>query len=333
MRATDESRLPVVRYARTAMRLPTAHPLSLCLLAGLTAFGLTAHPAVASAPLTLSSGLNETRTTIPVTIDGQRASCVLDTGSSVMLVSPALAHAAGLRGDAGTFEVAPDGRSYADRQTQIARLEAGSYTMQNVRALISSNLTGYNALCGYDFFTHFPLLIDRAHRSVTLFPDPKAIAHLHCLPVNLSPHVPLATVEVNGTWLNQIVLDSGMAGGGALWENLRARLRQPLVADANYLTTRSAIADGFSCGASAWVRFASNMPASSMPICTERQRPDGYNGILETNLPGVHAMAVDYAHRRICFDVVAFSQPWAAAKAPALRSNAWSRFNALRSPP
>jgi hypothetical protein len=76
---------------------------------------------------------------------------------------------------------------------------------------------------------------------------------------------------------------------------------------------------GFSCGASAFVRFAMGTATSSMPMCTEEERPDGYNGIIETNLPAMHAMAVDYPHRRICFDVESLSQ-------------AWSRFNNLRSP-
>ena len=74
-----------------------------------------------------------------------------------------LAQAARLPGRAGTFEVAPDGRTYVDRQTEIASFGVAGYALRNVPALISSNLTGYSALCGYDFFTHFPTLIDRAH--------------------------------------------------------------------------------------------------------------------------------------------------------------------------
>jgi hypothetical protein len=130
--------------------------------------------------------------------------------------------------------------------------------------------------------------------------------------------VPLATVEINGTWLNQIVLDSGMSGGGALWNGVRERLRSPLVSNASDMD-QPPMRHGFSCGASAFVRFATGTATSSMPMCTEAERPDGYNGIIETNLPDVHAMAVDYPHRRICFDVASFSQ-------------AWSRFNNLRSP-
>ncbi len=74
-----------------------------------------------------------------------------------------------------------------------------------------------------------------------------------------------------------------------------------------------------------------------MPICTEPQRPDGYNGIIETNLSSVHAMAIDYPHRRICFDVSDYfevampSVPAPSVPAPAGR-NAWARFNDLRPP-
>jgi hypothetical protein len=69
-----------------------------------------------------------------------------------------------------------------------------------------------------------------------------------------------------------------------------------------------------------------------MPICTEAQRPDGYNGIIETNLSSVHAMAVDYPHHRICFDVAASSQTWPVAKSAGVTSGAWSRFESLRPP-
>ena len=197
-------------------------------------------------------------------------------------------------------------------------------------------LTGYSALCGYDFLTHFPTLIDRDRRLVTLFPAPSKVAHLHCVPVELSSKVALATVEINGTWLNEVVLDSGMAGGGALWEGVRTRLRQPLVGDADYYPSTPQMSNGFTCGATASVRYAAGTAETEMPICTEPRRPDGYNGIIETNLPSVHLLAIDYPHKRICFDVNEFTQAYAPApppaKAAASISEAWARFNSLRPP-
>lgn len=334
MRGADESRSLVVPYARAVIRATFRISL-LCLALG-GSFALIArdaHPASAAASVTLPSGSNETRTTIPVTINGQRATCVLDTGSSAVLVSPGLAQQARLAAHAGTFEVAPDGRTYVDHQTEIARLGVAGYTLRDVPALISSNLTGYNALCGYDFLTRFPTLIDHDRRTVTLFPASSRLASMHCLPIDLSPHVPLATVEINGTWLNHVVLDSGMAGGGALWEGVRSRLHQPLVANANYETMPQAVQNGFACGAIASVRFAPGTPQSSMPICTEPQRPDGYNGIIETDLPSIHAMAVDYPHRRICFDMGGYPAALAPSVAAPSARSAWSRFNYLRPPP
>jgi hypothetical protein len=334
MRAADESRSLVVRYARPAMSSPAFRALvfALCLGAGIAAIAGDAHRAAAAAPVTLTSGSNGTRATIPVSIDGQRASCVLDTGTSAILVSPSVAQAARLGASAGTFELAPDGRTYVDRQTEIPHLAVAGYSLNNVPALISSNLTGSTALCGYDFFARFPTLIDRDHRAVTLFPAPSRLAHLHCLQVNLTPHVPLATVEINDTWVSHIVLDSGMSGGGALWDGVRSQLRHPLVADANYETMPAGIRDGFACGALASVRYAAGAPLSSMPICTEPQRPDGYNGIIETNLPSVHTMAVDYPHQRICFGVSANAPVGAPIYSAAANRGAWSRFNALRPP-
>jgi hypothetical protein len=307
MKGADESRCGVVLYARKVMRPTTALVLFLC------CFGR------APASVTLSSGLSATRTTIPVSFDGRRASCVLDTGSSAIILSPMLARYVGLVGERGTFEVAPDGQTYADRETRIPRFTVAGYLLRDIHALISSHLSGYSALCGYDFFMRFPTLIDRERSTVTLYPAASKFARLHCLPVSLSPRVPLAKVEINGTWLSQIVLDSGMAGGGALWDAVRSRLRNPLVSNAAYPMNRAGFDSGFSCGNSAVVRFAAGTPASSIPICTEPGRPDGYNGIIETNLPGVHAMAVDYPHRRICFGLTNLTA-------------AWARFNNLRSP-
>ncbi|HEY6450884.1 MAG TPA: retropepsin-like aspartic protease, partial [Candidatus Cybelea sp.] len=260
----------------------------LCLGLGAVAIAAQTHRALAAASVTLASGLNETRATIPVTVDGLRATCVLDTGTSAILVSPSLAEAARLDARAGSFEVAPDGKTYVDRQTEIPRFGVAGYALHNVPALISSNLTGNNALCGYDFFTRFPTLIDRDRNQVTLFPASSRLARMHCLSIDLSPHVPLATVEINDTWVSHIVLDSGMAGGGALWDAVRPQLRRALVANADYETMPSAIREGFACGAIASVRYAAGTPQSPMPICTEPQRPDGYNGIIETNLPTVH---------------------------------------------
>jgi hypothetical protein len=252
-----------------------------------------------------------------VTFNGWRTSCILDTGSSAIIVSPLLARDVGLAGERGTFEVAPDGRTYADRESTVSRFAVAGHTLRNLHALISSHLTGYSALCGYDFFMRFPTLIDREHSAVTLFPAASKIARMHCLPVNLAPRVPLARVEINGTWLSQIVLDSGMAGGGALWDGVRSRLHSPLASNSGYGMNRGGFSNYLSCEGSALIRLAAATAASSIPICTEPERPDGYNGIIETNLPSVHAMAVDYPHRRICFDV-------------ASSSPAWARFNNLR---
>lgn len=317
---------------RRALRVTV---LSLASAAGIAVLGAAGYRASASGPVVISSGTNATRTTIPVTIDGQRATCVLDTGTSAIIVSPWLAQAAHLSPHAGTFEVAPDGHTYVDRQTEIARFGVASYTLRDLPALISPNISGGNALCGYDFFARFPTLIDRDHKQVTLFPAASKLAHLRCITVDLTPRVPLATIEINDTWLSHIVLDSGMAGGGALWDGVRDDLHRPLVANANYETMPAAVRQGFACGSVASVRYTPGSPLSSMPICTEPRRPDGYNGIIETNLPTVHAMAVDYAHRRICFDVGGYSDvamPSTPTPAATPWRDAWSRFNSLRPP-
>jgi hypothetical protein len=47
-----------------------------------------------------------------------------------------------------------------------------------------------------------------------------------------------------------------------------------------------------------------------MALCSADSHPDGYNGIIETNLPNVHQMFVDYAQHRICFDLPNAIDPW-----------------------
>ncbi len=335
MRAADESPRLMLRYAKL-MRWTTFAALTLALCTALTAFALlstrTHLLASAPAPVTLETQANATRAAIPVTIDGHAASCILDTGTSTILVSPSVAHAARLISTAGTFELAPDGHTSVDRQTSIARFGVAGYVIRGVPALISANLSGNSALCGYDFFAHFPALIDRDRQRVTLFPHAASLDRLRCLVIDVSPHVPLASIEINGTWVRNIVLDSGMAGGGALWDGVRSQLRQPLVTDAAYQTEPSAARAGLACGSSASVRFTSGTPVNAMPICTESQRPDGYNGIIETNLPSIHAMAVDYPHHRICFDIRGSSELTSSPASADIRENAWSRFNYLRPP-
>jgi hypothetical protein len=306
---------------------------SLCLAAAIAISG-SARPALAAAegPVTIASRLNQTRPSIPVSINGARFACVLDTGTSAIIVAPWVAQATRLPLRATTYELSPDGHTYSDRHTVIARFAVGGYVERNVSALVSSNLTGADALCGYDFFARFPTLIDRDRQSVTLFPTASALHRLHCLLVDLSPRVPLATVQINGTWVDHIVLDSGMVGGGALWDGVRDRLREPLIASSDYETDPAAIREGLACGTTANVRFVNNAPGSSMPICTEPERPDGYNGILETYLPTIHAMAVDYPHRRMCFDSNGASE-FASEPVTGFTRDAWGRFNDLRGNP
>ncbi len=91
-------------------------------------------------------------------------------------------------------------------------------------------------------FQHSSIAIGTRSRSS---PTSSRLARMHCLSVDLSPHVPLATVEINDTWVSHIVLDSGMAGGGALWDAVRPQLRRALVANTDYETMPSADSRGF----------------------------------------------------------------------------------------
>jgi hypothetical protein len=291
MRAIDES--PRTRYAGDNMKATILAAL-LGLFVGLFV-ALTA-PLVARAsddfphaPVTMASGLDMSRATIPVDVDGHRYACVLDTGTSAMLVSQSVAQSVGLKPEVPIDEIAPDGLRYADWHTHLAQFAVAGYWMHDLPALISSKLAGNTVLCGYDFFAQIPTLIDRDRQLVTLFPTIATLDRMHCMPVDLRPRVPVARVQVNGAWIDNIVLDSGMVGGAAIWNGA---LRQMPPAPA---------APGFACGFNATIGFLGGSAASSIPMCTSMQPPDGYNGIVETNLPAVHALAIDYPNRRMCF--------------------------------
>lgn len=253
------------------------------------------------APIAMSSGLDLTRATIAVAINGRRYACVLDTGTSTMLVSQAVAQAAALPLEAPVEEIAPDGLRYADRHAHIERFEAGGYAMRDLPALVSSKLSGDTVLCGYDFFARIPTLIDRDTRVVTLFPPTATLDRMRCLPIDLTAHVPVASLHINGAWLDGVVLDSGMVGGGAIWAGAAGRFAPPLTVAPGYQSDPRAARNGLVCGLNATIGLFDGAAGDTIALCTSSRRPDGYNGILETNLPTVHQIAIDYPRRRLCF--------------------------------
>jgi hypothetical protein len=252
-----------------------------------------------NAPIVLSAGTDRARTTIPVSINGVQVQCVLDTGASTMLLSQEIASIAGLTPENGIDEIAPDGLRYAGHTARIAQLDVGGVTLRNLPALISSNRSNAQALCGYDFFLHFRTLIDRDRSLVTLFPPDYALNNMRCLRVDLSSRVPVSTVLINGTPLSNVVLDSGMSGGGILWNGALTKLAHPLEPQvgAGYDRGQS----NLSCGRSAMAAFFSDLPAAFVELCASPMPPAGYDGMLQTNLSTVHPLGIDYAGRRVCF--------------------------------
>jgi hypothetical protein len=242
----------------------------------------------ATSPVVIGSGLDGTRATIPVQVDGHAERCVVDTGASVMLLSEGTARDAGLQLGMPLQEIAPDGRRYADYQTTISDFTAGNYTAHDMPARISSNLPSDVMLCGYDFLSRVPVLIDRDHSQVTLFPGTDSVNRMHCSPIDLTPRVPLGSIDVNGTKIDNVVLDSGATGGGVLWSGAGSNLMP-----AQY---------GMNCGQNAGIAFYDGGPVAQLQLCTSPQRPDGYNGLVETNAATIHKMAIDYPNRRLCFD-------------------------------
>ncbi len=269
----------------------TINAALLVLLLGITSPALGRAAASAHAPVILASGLDRSRATIPVDVNGRRYACVLDTGTSAILVSQSLAQSVGLNAEAPVDEIAPDGLRYADTNTHLARLDVAGFAIRDLPALISSKLRGNTMLCGYDFFAQIPTLIDRDRQEVTLFPTVATLDRMRCLAVDLAARVPIARLLVDGAWVNDVVLDSGMVGGGAIWNGAVSMLPP------------APSGTGLACGYSVTIGLFDGLPLSQIPLCTSSQRPDGHNGIVETNLPYVHALAVDYPNRRLCFSV------------------------------
>jgi hypothetical protein len=114
---------------------------------------------------------------------------------------------------------------------------------------------------------------------------------MRCLPVDLSSRVPTARLQINGAWIDRIVLDSGMVGGGAIRNGVVSGLPQ------------APAGMRLACGYHAVIGLFDGLASGLIPLCSSLQPPDGYNGIVETNLPSVHALAVDYPNRRLCFSV------------------------------
>jgi gag-polyprotein putative aspartyl protease len=252
-----------------------------------------------NAPIVLNAGTDHARTTIPVSINGVQVQCVLDTGASTMLLSQAIASVAGIAPGRSVDEVSPDGLRYTGHASQIAQFGVGGATVRDLPVLISSNQSNAQALCGYGFFAHFPTLIDRDRSQVTLFPATYALNNMRCLRVDLTSHVPVSTVLINGTPLSNVVLDSGMSGGGILWNGALSKLAHPLVPriSAGYQAGQSDL----SCGRSAMAAFFADVPAAFVELCSSATPPAGFDGMLQTNLSTVHQIGIDYAARRVCF--------------------------------
>lgn len=252
-----------------------------------------------NAPIVLDAGTDHARTTIPVSVNGVQVQCVLDTGASTMLLSQAIASVAGIAPGRSVDEVSPDGLRYVGHASQIAQFGVGGATVRDLPVLISSNQSNAQALCGYGFFAHFPTLIDRDRSQVTLFPADYTFNTMRCLRVDLSSHVPVSTVLIDGTPLSNVVLDSGMSGGGILWNGALSKLAHPLVArtSAGYQPGQSDL----SCGRNAMAAFFSDVPAAFVQLCSSATPPAGFDGMLQTNLSTVHRIGIDYAARRVCF--------------------------------
>ena len=256
------------------MKPLAVRPLLVLLCLGCERRGMIAasHRAAAAASVTIGSGWNSTRTTIPVTIVRAR-----ELRARHRNVGDYRFAVAGRLGRGFTAGPEPSRLRPTDAPTSTVRprsrtLASAGDSLHDVPALISSNLTGYGRALRLRLLRAF----SDAHRSRPppshALPQPLRVSRAYTACRLISrPAFRSPPFKINDTWLSHIVLDSGMAGGGALWDGVRGELHRPLVANADYETMPSAVRDGFACGALASIRYA---PSSAESACRSAPSPN-----------------------------------------------------------
>jgi aspartyl protease family protein len=107
---------------------------------------------------------------VPALVNGRRGRFLLDTGSSVVVVGPGLAAAAGLRGVPGREPVELQtlgGRTRGPSATATS-LQVGEAVLHDVPIVLHDPGPGVDGILGNTFLGHYQVTLDADHRQLAL---------------------------------------------------------------------------------------------------------------------------------------------------------------------
>ncbi len=118
---------------------------------------------------------------VNVTVNGQRGRFLLDTGSSVVVIGPALASAAGLMPAPGheAIELQTLGGRTRGPSAVAATLQVGEAVLTDVPVVLHDPGPGVDGILGNTFLSHYQLTLDSDARKLVLrsvSPTPAAAA-------------------------------------------------------------------------------------------------------------------------------------------------------------
>jgi clan AA aspartic protease (TIGR02281 family) len=126
--------------------------------------------------ITLESGLGVW--IVPAMVNGQRGRFLLDTGSSVVVVGPVLAAAAGLSPLAGrdAIELQTIGGRTRGPSAVIRSLQVGDAVLRDVPVVLHDPGPGVDGILGNTFLSHYLVTVDADRRQLSLGPLDRSMA-------------------------------------------------------------------------------------------------------------------------------------------------------------
>jgi clan AA aspartic protease (TIGR02281 family) len=109
---------------------------------------------------------------VPAAVNGQRGRFLLDTGSSVIVVGPTLAAAAGLAAAPGraTIELQTLGGRTRGPSAVLASLQVGDAVLRNVPVVLHDPGPGVDGILGNTFLSRYQVVVDGDRRQLSLRP-------------------------------------------------------------------------------------------------------------------------------------------------------------------
>jgi clan AA aspartic protease (TIGR02281 family) len=171
-------------------------------------------PGGADVPIRLWHGLP----VVDVTVDGKGPyPFVLDTGTTRVCITPALAEELGLpKGGARARARTANGKVIRLVTTRLDSLSIGDATFEGVDALVVPRAYGGVGLLGMRLFAHTVLTVRFSRQRLAIGPQHLSASDPYTLPVRFYKGVPTVPVSppVRGPrWTPYVVLDTGMNGG------------------------------------------------------------------------------------------------------------------------